>query len=119
MVVALGLGEENFHEDPLVTVQAGGNAYSAHARRVEDLEEIKDVAQVLFNSGGDSHFKDWLTDLEIDNNLEDLLKKKDRVFFVGFDRTDAAGPDPLQADLIWIWAFPLSLLLGLLFFLWK
>ena len=109
---------KNFHADPLVTIQAGGRIYSADARRVKDLNEIRGVAQSLFDSGGDSHFSSWLKALGIEPNQEDLLDKRDRVFFVGFDPVDQEGPSPLIADLIWIWAVLISLMLGLIFFLW-
>ncbi len=109
---------KNFHADPLVTIQTGNRIYSANAKRVEDLDEIKCVAQSLFDSGGDSHFGSWLESLQIEPSLEDLLDKRDRVFFVGFDPVDQEGPPPLIADLIWIWAVLISLTLGMIFFLW-
>jgi len=109
---------KNFHKDPLVTIQSGARIYSAHAKRVEDLDEIRGVAQSLFDSGGDSHFGAWLDALEIEPNLNDLMKKRERIYFVGFDPTEIIGPDPLSADLIWIWAVLISLTLGLIFFLW-
>jgi len=110
---------KNFHEDSLVTIQSGGRIYSAHAKRVEDLDEIRGVAQSLFDSGGDSHFHQWLADLDIEQNLDDLLEKRNRVFFVAFEPVIKDGPPPLLADLIWIWAVFISFLLGFLFFLWK
>lgn len=109
---------KNIHEDPLVTVQLGLRIYSAHARRVVDPEEFRGVAGSLFDSGGDSHFKDWLDTLDIAFTLDDLLIKRDRVHFIGFDPVDMEGPAPLTANLIWIWAVVLSLLLGWLFFIW-
>jgi deazaflavin-dependent oxidoreductase (nitroreductase family) len=109
----------NLQADPLVTIQVGYKIYSAYARKVEDLEESKGVAQNLFDSGGDSHFGSWLDALEIEQNLNDLINKRQRVYFVGFDPADIIGPDPLTADLIWIWAVFISFLLGLFFFLWN
>lgn len=110
---------KNFQTDPLVTIQAGERIYAARARRLEDLEEIKAVAQKLFDTGGDSHFKSWLKDLDIEPNLDDLLIKRERVFLIGFDPVDEDGPPPLSADLLWIWAIMISLLLGLTFFFWS
>jgi len=108
---------KNFHEDSLVTIQSGARIYSAHAKRVEDLDEIRGVAQSLFDSGGDSHFGAWLNALEIEPNLNDLMKKRERIYFVGFDPTEIIGPDPLSADLLWVWAIIISFLLALLFLL--
>lgn len=107
---------KNFHKDPLVTIQAGGKVYSALASRVEDLTELRGVAQALFDSGGDSHFVEWLDGLGIEQNLDDLIKKRDLVFIIGFDPVDMEGPPSLFADLLWIWAVVISLLLGLVFF---
>lgn len=109
---------KNFHKDPLVTVQVGLKIYAAHARQVVDLEEFRGVARSLFDSGGDSHFKNWLDTLEIAYTLDDLIDKRDRVHFIGFDPVEKEGPTPLTADLIWSWAVVLSLLLGWLFFIW-
>jgi len=72
----------------------------------------------LFDSGGDSHFKEWLDTLKIANTLDDLIDNKNRVYFIGFDPVDMEGPAPLTANLIWIWAIVFSLLLGWLFFVW-
>ena len=110
---------KNIHEDPLVTIQAGGRIYSANARRVEKFDEFRGVAQSLLNSGGDSHFRSWVKALGIEPNLKDILEKRDRVFIVGFDPANQEGPPPLIANLIWIWAVIISFLLGLIFFLWK
>jgi len=107
---------KNIHEDPLVTVQVGLKIYVAHARRVVDLEEFRGVARSLFESGGDSHFEDWLDTLEIAYTLDDLIDKRDRVHFIGFNPVELEGPAPLTADLIWIWAVVISILLGLVFF---
>jgi len=109
---------KNFHENPLVTVQAGMRIYAAHARRVEELDEFRGVARALLESGGDSHFEEWLEDLQIGHDVEDLVNNRERVHFVGFDPVEMEGPDPLSADLMWIWAVLISLLLGLVFFLW-
>jgi deazaflavin-dependent oxidoreductase (nitroreductase family) len=119
--VVSGWGErsdwvKNIQADPMVTIQAGGKIYSAHASRLLDPEEFKGAARSLFDSGGDSHFEDWLDGLGIDQNLEDLLEKQDRVYLMGFERVEEDGPDPLPADLLWIWAVLFSLLLGFIFF---
>ncbi len=109
---------KNIHKNPLVTVQLGLKIYAAHARRVVDLEEFRGVARSLFKSGGDSHFEDWLDTLDIANTLDDLIDKRDRICLIGFDPVDMEGPTPLNADLLWVWAVLLSLLLGWLFFIW-
>jgi len=107
---------KNIHEDPLVTIQVGNKIISAHARRVIDVDEFRGVARSLFESGGDSHFKDWLDSLNIAYSLDDMVDNKDLVHFIGFDAVEMDGPAPLSADLLWIWAVVISLLLGLAFF---
>jgi deazaflavin-dependent oxidoreductase (nitroreductase family) len=109
---------KNIQKDPLVTIQVGLKTYTALARRVVDLEEFRGVAQSLFDSGGDSHFGDWLDALDIKYDLNDLMNKRERIHFVGFDPAESDGLDPLLADLLWIWAVILSLILGWLFFIW-
>jgi len=101
---------KNFINDPLVTVQSGGRIYSAYARRVEDINEIRAVAQALFDSGGDSHFSDWLASLGIEENLDELMEKRDLVYFVGFDQVDRKGPAPLRSDLVWVWGILIFLI---------
>jgi deazaflavin-dependent oxidoreductase (nitroreductase family) len=107
---------KNIQADPLVTIQAGGRIYSAHAKRLVDPVEFQGAARSLFDSGGDSHFEDWLDSLGIEHNINDFLEKQDRVYLMGFERVEEDGPDPLLADLLWIWAVLFSLLLGFIFF---
>ena len=119
--VVSGWGErsdwvKNILSDPLVTIQAGGKIYSAQASRLLDPAEFLAAASSLFDSGGDSHFEEWLDSLGIEHDLDDFLEKQDRVYLLGFDRVDEDGPDPLPADLLWIWAVLFSLLLGVIFF---
>ena len=108
---------KNILADPLVTVQARGRIYSAKIRRVTDLEEFTSAAKSLLDSGGDSHLEPWLEWMGIENDLDDFVNKRDRAYFFGFDSTEDEGPDPLPADLLWIWAVIFSLLLGLVFYL--
>ena len=108
--VVSGWGElsdwvKNFLTDPEVTIQLGRRTFAAHAKRVEDESEVRGIAQSLFQSGGDSHFAAWLEALEIDYSLNDLIAKQERVYFVGFDPVEKAGPPPLKANLIWVWGF--------------
>lgn len=50
-----------------------------------------------------------------DLSLEQFLAQKDRFNFVTFDPTDQPTPEPLKADLAWIWAIllPFVLLIGI------
>jgi hypothetical protein len=85
----------------------------ALARRVTDEEEFRRVSQRLFETGGDSHFKPWLTSLGIAYDPEDLVTKRQRVHQVALDllpvdlrvgaKRDPAFPPPMAADLKWVW----------------
>ena len=107
---------KNILADPAVTVQIGRNVFSARARRVMEEEEFAGAAKSLLESGGDSHFEDWLGSLDIEMDLEDMIAKRDRVYFITFDPAEVHAPPPLQADLVWVWSL---LLLPLGFWFWK
>ena len=95
---------QNTEVDPHTTAQLGGSPYAAIARRVEEAEEFATAMQIMLRSGGDSHFRPWLKSLDIEYDLDDLLAKRERVFWVALDPTDQAGPPPLRSDLTWVWA---------------
>jgi deazaflavin-dependent oxidoreductase (nitroreductase family) len=94
---------KNILADPQVTVQVGRKTYSATAYRVEDINEFTKIAQELFETGGDSHFEDWLKSYGIEVTQEDMISKRDRLYLVGFDENDDPAPSPMSADLKWVW----------------
>ena len=117
--VCSGWGEKsdwykNILADPKVTVCLGNNAFSARARRVDELDEFRRITEEMFESGGDSHFEAWLDSFGIEHNKEDMVSKRDRVNLVGFDPSEEPGPPSLKADLVWIWGAVGILLLWLL-----
>lgn len=117
--VCSGWGErsdwvKNVLADPLVTVQVGRNTYSCRAYRVQAREEFTTVAKAMFLTGGDSHFKPWLSSYGIDYDLEDMIVKQDRLYVFGFEPAAEIGPAPLSADLRWIWLLLAALILTIL-----
>ena len=100
---------KNIEQDPLVTVQVYQRTYPAVIRRVEDLQEFSRVAERMFQTGGDPHFKPWLKSLGIEYSQEDLVAKRDRVYMFGFDPVEQTGPSPLLANLAWV--FPALLVI--------
>lgn len=103
----------NLVEDPAVTVQVGRETTRARAYRVVDQAECRGVGGSLFDSGGDSHFEDWLTSLGIASDLDDLVAKRERVYIIGFDPAEVETPPALKVDLAWVWVIlPLVILLG-------
>ena len=102
---------KNIQADPLVTIQTDTITSAARARRVESLGEYRPVMQAMLEGGGDSHFEPWLESLDIQESIDDLVAKRERVYLVALDPCDGSGPIPLEADLKWVWG-ALILLLG-------
>ena len=102
---------QNMRSNPAVTLQIDKVAANALARRVKPLEEYRPVMQALLDGGGDSHFKPWLASLDIQESIEDLVAKRERVYLVALEPYYGPGPDPLDADLKWVWG-AVGLLLG-------
>ncbi len=94
---------QNITADPHVTVQRIKNPYHAIARRVVDVPEYSAVMGIMLHTGGDTHFRPWLKSLGIAYDLDDLIRKRDRVYLVALDPTDQAGPPPMASDLKWVW----------------
>jgi hypothetical protein len=47
---------------------------------------------------------DWyLQALDLQDDPADILARKERIYFLRFDPTDARTPLPLEADLAWVW----------------
>ena len=108
---------QNILQDPLVTVQVYRRTYSARIRRVTDREEFARVAERIFQTGGDSHFKPWLASQGINPTAEDLTAKRDQVFLFGFDPAQQPGPRPLRSDLAWIHLILLGMISGMIWLL--
>ena len=102
---------KNIFSNPAVTVQTDNITTNAVARRVESLGEYRPVMQALLDGGGDSHFEPWLASLDIDESIDDLVTKRERVYLVALDPCGGSGPVPFEADLKWVWG-ALILLLG-------
>jgi hypothetical protein len=94
---------QNIQTDPVVSVQTDKVTIPATARRVESLEEYELVMQSLLDGGGDSHFEPWLASLDIQESIDDLVAKRERVYLVALEPFTGQGPEPLFADLKWIW----------------
>ena len=94
---------KNLLRNPLVTIQTYRKTYAARAYRVTKLEEFSRVAEEMFLTSGDSHFKPWLESYGINYDREDMIAKRSRLYIFGFEPVDDVGPEPLPADLRWIW----------------
>ena len=94
---------KNLQRNPLVTIQTYRKTYTARAYQVTNLEEFSQVAEDMFLTGGDSHFEPWLNSYGIQFDSEDMIAKRSRLYIFGFEPVDELGPEPLPADLRWIW----------------
>lgn len=98
---------QNIQADPFVTIQ-----YSRHPRRVQAVRVTDDrellAVYTLFMRRDPPIMKWYLQSLEIQPNPADVLLKKDRIYWLRFDPTEAPTPPPLKADLAWIWLFALA-----------
>ena len=102
---------KNILADPHVTVQVGHRIYGAKARRVQDNSEFTRIAQEIFETGGDTHFTSWLESFGIENDLRDVLDKKDRLCLIAFDKSEETSPPPMPIDLKWLWGLMMFILI--------
>jgi len=103
----------NILADPNITIQTWRGAESVHARRlVTDAELTEAFDFTISNPSLRAVFKA----IGFDLNLDRFLAERDRFTFVTFDPVNQPTPEPVQADLVWIWlvVVPLCLLLILL-----
>lgn len=112
---------QNLIADPHVTLQVwssqvtgikGETMIPAIARHVTDEEEFRQVSYRLFDTGGDSHFKPWLTSLGIAYDPEAMIAQRERIFQIALDLQPVLPfnqlvltgyPYPMETDLRWVW----------------
>jgi deazaflavin-dependent oxidoreductase (nitroreductase family) len=103
---------KNIAVNPQVTVQVGRKIYAAKARRVQDIDEFTTITRELFETGGDTHFKNWLESFGIEFNQQDMLEKRERLYLVAFDPSEEPGPPSMPVDLKWVWVVIATILVG-------
>jgi deazaflavin-dependent oxidoreductase (nitroreductase family) len=94
---------KNIVADPDVTLQLGNKVYSARARRVQDVDEFRQIAQEMFTTGGDTHFESWLESYGIEFDQQDMLDKRERLYLVALDMREGKCPPQMRVDLKWLW----------------
>ena len=67
----------------------------------------------MFETGGDSHFAAWLESFGINNDQQDVIDKRDRLYIVAFDLSEETGPPPMPAGLKWIGGVIVLLVVGI------
>jgi deazaflavin-dependent oxidoreductase (nitroreductase family) len=103
---------QNIAADPRVTIQTAGGAESAIAVRVTEDDEIL----ALFDAIGQRArpmLELYLESLEMKPDPDDIIAKKDRVYWFRFDPTEETAPPPLAADLVWLWPVALIAIMAM------
>lgn len=93
----------NIEADPRVTIQTAAGTQSCIAVRVTDDSELLALVHGMAGKSGESMFRLYLETVGIAPDDADILAKKDRLYWLRFDPTDAPTPPPLAADLVWVW----------------
>jgi deazaflavin-dependent oxidoreductase (nitroreductase family) len=92
----------NIEADPRVTIQTAAGTESMRAARVTGDEELLSVID-LTNPLNRAMQEMFLATIDVEPTPEDILAKKDRIYWLRFDPTDEPTPPPLPADLLWLW----------------
>jgi deazaflavin-dependent oxidoreductase (nitroreductase family) len=98
----------NLHANPLATIQTWRGAQSSRARRITSDEEL--VRAFRWASANPS-MRAMMQVAGFEMTLEQFLAQKERFTFVTFEPADDPTPEPLKADLTWIWAILLPVVL--------
>jgi deazaflavin-dependent oxidoreductase (nitroreductase family) len=89
----------NIEVDPRVTIQTAAGAQSVRAVRVTDDDELLALLD-LSHPINRLMTEKFLASLDIDPTAEDILAKKERIYYLRFDPTTEPTPPPLPADLV-------------------
>jgi len=94
---------KNIEVDPHITIQTDAGTEGVIAVRVTEDSEVLELVDVMEKKDGVAMRNLYLNALEIEPTPEDILAKKDRMYWLRFDPTDEPTPPPQNADLVWIW----------------
>jgi deazaflavin-dependent oxidoreductase (nitroreductase family) len=90
----------NIELQPRITIQTWRGAESVFARRLSSDTEL---AQAFDFSMSNPTMRAVIKSVGFDLTREQFLAEKDRFTFVTFDPVDGPTPEPLGADLWWVW----------------
>lgn len=101
----------NIEANPYITIQTWRGAESVKARRITSETELSEAFEFAMSN---PTMRIVIKSVGFDLSLNQFLAQKDRFTFVTFDPTEEPTPEPLKADLTWVWAIllPLFLLLS-------
>lgn len=90
----------NLQADPRLTIQTWRGAESVVARPLETDEEMAEAYRWAMASPA---LRAVARSVGFDLTLEQFLAQKDRFKLITFDPTDSRTPEPVRADLWWVW----------------
>jgi deazaflavin-dependent oxidoreductase (nitroreductase family) len=98
---------QNIVANPNAVIQTIHGAERVKAVRVTSNHELLRVF-ALFRHRDPPLLKAYLASFDIQATPEDVLAKKERIYWLRFDPTSGPTPPPLKADLAWIWLVALA-----------
>jgi deazaflavin-dependent oxidoreductase (nitroreductase family) len=98
----------NIEVNPTITIQTRRGAESVLARRITSDAEL---AEAFAFAMSNPSLRMVMKSAGFGQTLERFLARKERFVFVTFDPTDQPTPQPLRADLAWVWGLLLPLVL--------
>jgi deazaflavin-dependent oxidoreductase (nitroreductase family) len=98
---------QNIVANPNVVIQTIHGAERVKVVRVTDDHELLRVF-ALFMRRDPPLLKAYLASFGIQATPEDVLAKKERIYWLRFDPTSSPTPPPQKADLAWIWLVALA-----------
>jgi deazaflavin-dependent oxidoreductase (nitroreductase family) len=116
--ITSGFGEKaqwykNIMAAPQITVQTSDGTERMQAVRVTDDDELLAVIEVFKRVDTSAGIEWYLRSYGVEPTREDIITKKDRLYFLRLDPTDESTPPGLEVDLAWLWPVALLGLLGL------
>jgi deazaflavin-dependent oxidoreductase (nitroreductase family) len=98
----------NIEANPGITIQTWRGAESVRARRITSEVEL---AEAFAFAMANPSMRMVMKSAGFNLTMEGFLAQKEHFTFVTFDPTDRPTPEPLRADLVWVWALLLPLAL--------
>lgn len=93
---------KNIRADAHVTIQTSSGTEKMLARRVTSDSEVKEVFQ-LFRQHDPLLLNWYLQSLDIEPNEDDVVKNKEKIYWITFDLTTEPTPPAVKMDLVWVW----------------
>jgi deazaflavin-dependent oxidoreductase (nitroreductase family) len=99
----------NLEANPYISIQTWHGTESVLARRITSEAEL---AEAFAFAMSNPSMRMVLKSAGFSQTLEQFLTEKDRFTFITFDPTDHPVPEPLKADLWWLWLIVLAIVVA-------